>query len=61
MYRTELNLNFDAEMKPVSDSCTACGEKMSRSAADLRDSAEIIVSLSGKYIAQNIFIRVESS
>jgi len=49
MYRSELNLNFDAEMNPVSGSCSACGEKMPKSPADLRDSAEIIVWLSAKY------------
>ena len=49
MYRTELEVNYDPEMKPVSGSCTVCGEKMPRSPADLRDSAEIIVWLSEKY------------
>ena len=50
MYRTELKVNYDAEMKPVSGSCTACGEKMPKSPADLQNPADIIVWLSGKYI-----------
>lgn len=50
MYRTELKVNYDAEMKPVSGSCTACGEKMPKSPVDLKNSGDIIVWLSGKYI-----------
>jgi len=50
MYRTELKVNYDAEMKPVSGSCTVCGEKMPKSPADLQTPAEIIVWLSGKYL-----------
>jgi hypothetical protein len=50
MYRTELKVEYNAEMKPTSASCTACGEKMPKSPADLENPADIIVWLSGKYI-----------
>lgn len=48
--RTELHLEYDSEMMPVSASCGACGEKMPASPTDLRDSAEVIKWLSMAYL-----------
>ena len=50
MYRTELDVNYDAEMKPVSGSCTACGEKMPKPPADIENSTDVILWLSKQYI-----------
>jgi len=47
---TELKINYDAEMNPASASCTACGEKMPLPPVDLKNSADVIVWFSGKYI-----------
>ena len=50
MYRTELKVSYDPEIKPVSGSCTVCGEEMPKSPADLQNPTDIIVWLSDKYI-----------
>jgi hypothetical protein len=50
MYRTELKVNYDATMKPVSGSCTACGDKMPKPIDTLENPADIIMWLSEKYI-----------
>jgi len=47
---TELKIDYNSEMKPVSASCTGCGEKMPLPPSDLRDSAEIIMWLSMAYL-----------
>ena len=53
MDRTELKIEYDSEMKPVSASCTACGEQMPLPPAKtfyLNDSADTIVWFSEVYI-----------
>jgi len=49
MNRTELNVEYDSEMRPISATCTRCGEKMPQPPTDLQNSADIIVWLSEKY------------
>jgi hypothetical protein len=50
MNRTELKVEYNHEMKPVSAMCTGCREKMPTPGADLANSADIIVWLSNQYI-----------
>jgi hypothetical protein len=50
MIRTELKIDYDDEMRPISATCTGCGEKMPKPPADLQDSADIVVWSSEKYI-----------
>jgi len=50
MSRTELNVEYDSEMRPISATCTRCGGKMPQPPANLQNSADIIVWLSEKYI-----------
>jgi|KBSMisStandDraft_5_1062788.scaffolds.fasta_scaffold29187_5 hypothetical protein len=50
MSRTELNVEYDGEMRPISATCTGCREKMPTPPADLIDPADIIVWLSNQYI-----------
>jgi hypothetical protein len=50
MNRTELNVEYDSEMRPISATCTRCREKMPTPPADLIDPADIIVWLSEKYV-----------
>ncbi|HXS77770.1 MAG TPA: hypothetical protein VN753_16440 [Terracidiphilus sp.] len=54
MYRTELKIDYDNEMSPVLATCAACGEKMPSPPEDLKDSAEVISWLSGKYVEHRI-------
>ena len=48
--RTELRIDYDAQMRANSGSCANCGEKMPRPPAELQNSADIIVWLSEKYV-----------
>jgi hypothetical protein len=48
--RTELNVEYDSEMRPVSATCTGCGEKMPQPPANLQKAADIIGWLSEKYV-----------
>ena len=48
--RTELSFDYDAEMHPVSATCTGCGQKMPKPPETLKDSAGIIMWLSRRYI-----------
>jgi hypothetical protein len=48
--RNEVKIDYDDEMKPVAATCTACGEKMPRPPADLKNAADTISWFSGKYI-----------
>ena len=50
MSKSELKVEYDAEMKPVSATCGACGEKMPAPPADLLSSADIIMWWSGQYL-----------
>jgi hypothetical protein len=50
MSRTELQIEYNEEMKPISATCTACGEKMPKPPGELQNSADVIVWLSEKYI-----------
>lgn len=48
--RTELRVEYDKEMHPVSATCTSCGEKMPKPPDHLKDSADIIMWLSQRYL-----------
>ena len=48
--RTELKFSYDDNMHPIGATCGACGEKMPKPDPDLKDSADIIVWFSEKYI-----------
>jgi hypothetical protein len=50
MSRTELKFEYDDEAKPISATCTACGEKMPKPPRDLQNSADIIMWSAEKYI-----------
>lgn len=50
MNRSELKVDYDAEMNPVSASCNSCGERMPAPPEDLRNSSDIIAWFAGKYI-----------
>jgi len=50
MNRTELKISYDKAMKPISATCTVCGERMPSPPAELQNSADIIMWLSEKYI-----------
>ena len=50
---TELKIEYDDEMKPISATCIACGEKMPLPPAklsNLNDSADTIFWFSQRYI-----------
>ena len=47
---SELKIEYDEAMRPISVACTACGEKMPQPPSDLENPADIIVWLSEKYI-----------
>ena len=48
--RTELKIEYDHTMMPVSATCSACSERMPQAPADLKTAADIIVWISGKYL-----------
>jgi len=48
--RTELKIDYDHSMMPVSATCSACSEQMPQAPADLTTAADIIVRISGKYL-----------
>ena len=48
--RTELHFDYDDRMHPIGATCSACGEWMPRPDPRLKDSAEIILWFSEKYI-----------
>jgi hypothetical protein len=50
MAGTELKIEYNEDMKPISATCAGCGEKMPKPPADLENSVDVIVWLSGKYI-----------
>ena len=50
MTRTELRITYDGMMMPISGTCSGCGEMMPLPPANLQNSADVIVWLSGKYI-----------
>lgn len=50
MSRTELNIEYNDEIKPISATCARCGEKMPDPPDNLRDSGEIIMWLSMVYV-----------
>jgi len=50
MNRTELKVDYNKEMKPISARCTGCREPMPTPSPDLVNSADIIVWLSNQYI-----------
>ena len=50
MHRTELKIEYDAEMKPISAMCAVCREQMPTPPEDLKDTAEIIIWLSLVYL-----------
>jgi len=47
---SELKIEYDEAMRPISVACTACGEKMPQPPSDLENAADIIMWLSEKYI-----------
>ena len=47
---SELKIEYDEAMKPISATCTGCGERMPLPPADLQNSADIIVWFSKEYI-----------
>jgi len=50
MIRTELQIDYDDRAKPMSATCTACGEKMPEPPKAIQDPADIIMWSSQKYI-----------
>ena len=48
--RTELQFIYNEHMHPIGATCSKCGEKMPKPDPRLKDSAEIIVSLSEQYL-----------
>jgi hypothetical protein len=47
--RTELRFVYDENMRPISATCTACGERMPKPDPALENSADIIMFFSKKY------------
>lgn len=50
MNRTELKVGYDEAMKPISASCTRCGERMLPPPSNLQTSADIIYWFSREYL-----------
>jgi hypothetical protein len=50
MSRTELKFDYDDCARPISATCTACGEKMPKPPAELQSPADIIMWSAEKYI-----------
>jgi hypothetical protein len=48
--RTELRFAYDHNMRPFSATCTGCGEKMPISPSIIKDSADIVMWLSQRYL-----------
>jgi len=48
--RTELQFAYDENMRPVSATCTGCGEKMPMPPRTITDSADIVMWLSQRYL-----------
>jgi len=50
MRMTELQIDYDDHARPISATCTACGEKMSNFPKDLENPADIITWSFEKFI-----------
>jgi hypothetical protein len=48
--RTELRFDYDEKMRPISGTCTGCGEKMPTPPCTINDSADIVMWLSQRYL-----------
>jgi len=47
---SELKIEYNDEMKPISATCTGCGEKMPPLPSDLQSPADAVVWLAEKYV-----------
>jgi hypothetical protein len=50
MSRTELQIEYSDQMKPISATCAGCGEKMPMPPVDLENTVDVIVWFSNKYL-----------
>jgi hypothetical protein len=48
--RAELSFTYDADMRPIGGTCTACGEQMPTPPSDPRDNVDAIMWLSHHFI-----------
>jgi len=50
-HKPELAISYDSNMRPVSSTCTGCGEVLPAPPLELTDSADIILWLSFQFLA----------
>ena len=48
--KTELRFAYDENMRPISATCTGCGEQMAKPDPSLENSADIVMWLSEQFL-----------